>query len=155
MDVAATTEPGSAVVDEALMLRYQSGDAAAFDELYARHRAPLFRLITRQLSARAEAEEVFQDVWMNVIQSRENYAVSALFRTWLYTLAHHRMMDYFRRHRRAEWVAFERGGSGEDDASAVSSEIIPCARSAQPEVQATAPWSFRNSPRFWISWRNR
>ena len=48
--------------DEALMLRYQAGDAAAFDALYARHRGGLFRFITRQCRVRERAEEIFQDV---------------------------------------------------------------------------------------------
>lgn len=41
---------------------------------------------------------------MNVIQSREVYRVEAKFRTWLYTLAHHRVMDFFRRHQRRDIV---------------------------------------------------
>jgi len=38
--------------DEALMLRYQAGDAAAFDQLYARHRGGLFRFMLRQCRSR-------------------------------------------------------------------------------------------------------
>ena len=90
--------------DEALMQRYQRGggneSAEAFDALYARHRGGLYRFILRQCRSRDEAEELFQEVWMNVIQSREVYRVEAKFRTWLYTLAHHRVMDFFRRHQR-------------------------------------------------------
>ena len=48
--------------DEELMLRYRDGDAAAFDRLYERHRAGLYRFILRQCRHRAEADEVFQDV---------------------------------------------------------------------------------------------
>jgi RNA polymerase sigma-70 factor (ECF subfamily) len=83
--------------DEDLMLRYASGDAAAFDQLYARHRGGLFRFIQRQYRERAQAEEIFQEVWMNLIKSRERYTATARFRTYLYTLAHHRMIDHFRR----------------------------------------------------------
>jgi len=79
------------------MLRYAAGDAAAFDQLYVRHRGPLFRFIQRQCKERAQAEEVFQEVWMNLIKSRERYTVTARFRTYLYTLAHNRMIDHFRR----------------------------------------------------------
>lgn len=94
--------------DETLMQRYQRGggneSAAAFDTLYARHRGGLYRFILRQCRSRDEAEELFQEVWMNVIQSREVYRVEAKFRTWLYTLAHHRVMDFFRRHQRRDIV---------------------------------------------------
>jgi RNA polymerase sigma-70 factor (ECF subfamily) len=83
--------------DEDLMLRYSTGDAAAFDQLYARHRCGLFRFIQRQCRERAQAEEIFQEVWMNLIKSRERYTATARFRTYLYTLAHNRMIDHFRR----------------------------------------------------------
>ena len=93
--------------DEAFMLRYQAGDAAAFDELYARHRGALFRFITRQCRVREHAEEIFQDVWMSLIQAADRYRVEAQFRTWLYTLAHNKLMDYFRSNVRAEAVLYE------------------------------------------------
>jgi len=93
--------------DEALMLRYQSGDAGAFDLLYARHRGPLFRFMLRQCRVREHCEELFQDVWMSMIDARSRYRVEAQFRTWLYTIAHNKLMDYFRSHSRREWTAFE------------------------------------------------
>ena len=46
----------AADADESLMLRYQSGDAGAFDLLYARHRGGLFRFITRQCHSPAQAQ---------------------------------------------------------------------------------------------------
>ena len=96
--------------DEALMLRYQAGDAGAFDLLYARHRGGLFRFITRQCRAREHAEELFQEVWMNLIQARERYRDEAQFRTYLFTIAHNKLMDYFRRHGRVELRLYEFDG---------------------------------------------
>lgn len=87
--------------DAALMLAYAGGDAAAFEILYARHRAGLFRYLVRLLGNRAEAEEVFQDVWLNLINARERYTPTARFSTYLYTLAHHRAIDQLRRPRLA------------------------------------------------------
>ena len=63
------------------------------------HRGGLFRFIVRQCSLRSQAEELFQEVWMNLIQARSRYRVDAQFRTYLYTLAHNRLIDYFRRHK--------------------------------------------------------
>jgi RNA polymerase sigma-70 factor, ECF subfamily len=85
--------------DETLMLRYQSGDASAFDMLYSRHKRHLFRYFVRQCGDRANAEELFQDVWLNLIRARERYQAEAKFTTYLYTLAHNRLMDFFRRRR--------------------------------------------------------
>lgn len=109
------------------MLRYQAGDAGAFDELYAKHRLGLFRFIARQSLSQTESEEVFQDVWMNVIESRMRYVPTAQFRTWLFTIAHHRTMDFFRKHNRVQAVVDDR-----DDDHVAS---LPATRTAEPHVQ--------------------
>jgi len=86
-------KPGS---DEDLMLRYAGGDLDAFQRLYERHRGGLYRYFLRQ-SQRSVAEELFQDVWARVIQSRKRYRPKAAFKTWLYTLARNRLVDHWRR----------------------------------------------------------
>ena len=63
--------------DEDLMLRYRDGDAAAFDVLYARHKGGTFRYCLRQCSNSAEADEVFQELWLSVINARASYTVPA------------------------------------------------------------------------------
>jgi len=87
----------NAAPDEELMNRYRDGDARAFEVLYTRHKGPLYRYLLRQCGAAALAEELFQDVWMNLIRTRERYEARAKFTTWLYTLAHHRVIDHYRR----------------------------------------------------------
>ena len=82
--------------DETLMLAYAGGDAGAFERLYARHKGPLFRYVLRSAKGRGEAEELFQDIWMKVIEARSRYAPKAKFTTWLYTIAHNRMVDHWR-----------------------------------------------------------
>ena len=122
--------------DEALMLRYQAGDAGAFDTLYARHRGGLFRFIGRQCRTREHAEELFQDVWMNLIQARERYRVEAQFRTYLYTLAHNKLMDYFRRFDRVELTLFERGDEEGEDRKESAVDRIKASRVDEPLVRA-------------------
>lgn len=85
------------VSDEELMVRYRDGDAQAFELLYKRHKAPLFRYLRRQCGVVAQAEELFQDVWMKLIGARERYEARAKFTTYLYHLAHNRLIDYYRR----------------------------------------------------------
>jgi RNA polymerase sigma factor (sigma-70 family) len=94
--------------DEELMLRYGRGDAAAFEALYRRHRGPLYRFLLRQ-AGDGPAEELLQDVWMRVINSRSRYEVRAKFKTWLYTIAHNRLMDHHRSGARAPIVDGELG----------------------------------------------
>ena len=79
------------------MLAYRDGDAGAFETLYARHRGALYRFMLRGSSDRGLAEELYQDVWMRVIEARGRYAPQAKFTTWLYTIAHNRLVDHWRR----------------------------------------------------------
>jgi RNA polymerase sigma-70 factor (ECF subfamily) len=83
--------------DEELMLAYGRGDAGAFETLYARHRGGLFRFVLRQIKDRGVAEELYQEVWVRVIEARERYAPKARFITWLYTIAHNLLVDHWRK----------------------------------------------------------
>ena len=66
--------------DEALMLRYRDGDAEAFSVLYERHKGALYRYFLRQCPTSAITEELFQDVWMNLVRSHSpKFALLALF----------------------------------------------------------------------------
>jgi len=116
--------------DEALMLAYRDGDAGAFDALYARHRGGVYRYLLRLCRNAALAEELFQDVWMNLIRARTGYTVQAKFATWLYRIAHNRLMDHFRRHDAAT-VSL-------DDESAAPVDEPAAPRSADPAAGAEA-----------------
>ena len=86
--------------DDALMRAWVQGDAAAFERLYARHQAALYRFVRRMLGRDgvAQADEVFQDTWLRAMQARDRWSPQgAAFRTWLFTLAHHRAIDVLRR----------------------------------------------------------
>lgn len=116
--------------DETLMLGYRDGDAAAFDRLYDRHRGGVYRYLLRQCREPALADELFQDVWMNLIRARDNYTVQAKFTTWLYRIAHNRLMDHFRRR---DPVA-----ASLDDETAALSEEPAAPRGDEPLAAADA-----------------
>jgi RNA polymerase sigma-70 factor (ECF subfamily) len=85
--------------DEELMQAYARGDMTAFDELYARHEAALFRFVRRVLGASfsAQADEVFQETWMRIVAARESFAPQgAAWRTWAFTIAHNLAIDRLR-----------------------------------------------------------
>src|SRR6266853_1360104 len=97
--------------DEEMMLRYGKGDAAAFEALYRRHRLPLYRFLLRQVGNAATAEELFQDLWMRVVNSRRRYEASAKFTSWVYAIAHNRLMDFYRAKGRASFLGHEESQS--------------------------------------------
>jgi RNA polymerase sigma-70 factor (ECF subfamily) len=89
--------------DAALMARYRGGDGQAFEILYRRHRAPLYRFIAGQIRDRSAADEIFQEVWLAVVKGRERYRPTARFVTFLFAIAHRRIADRARKAiRRAE-----------------------------------------------------
>jgi len=123
--------PASAATrDEDLMLAYVSGDAAAFDLLYARHRGGVYRYMLRQCSHRGVADELFQDVWMNLIRARASYVPSAKFATWLYRLARNRLIDHYRANGHLTLV------SADDEAHQDAVAELPGARGDEPQFRA-------------------
>lgn len=99
--------------DEDLMLAYARGDASAFDRLYARHEAALYRFVRRLLGARlaAQADEVFQDAWLRIVSARASFRPQgATWRTWAFTIAHNAAMDRLRVAGREVSVEGEEGG---------------------------------------------
>lgn len=86
--------------DSALMLRYRDGDVAAFEELYGRHKDSVYRYLLRLSQDPATAEDVFQEVWSNIIKARDNYRRTAKFTTFLYRVAHNCFIDHVRRNKR-------------------------------------------------------
>src|SRR5581483_459483 len=108
---AASDDASAASSDQSLMLAYRAGDAAAFDVLYARHKGGVYRYLLRHCSNAGTADELFQDVWMSVIRVRESYEPTAKFTTWLYRIAHNRVIDHWR----AQGIAEQLAGDGGDE----------------------------------------
>jgi RNA polymerase sigma-70 factor (ECF subfamily) len=113
--------------DATLMLCYRDGDADAFARLYARHKGPLYRYLLRQCGQPAVAEELFQDVWLKLIAARSGYTVQARFTTWLYRIAHNRLVDYYRASARGLPLSYA------DDCPEWAE--IPAPEGVQPEVR--------------------
>ncbi|MCJ7838638.1 MAG: RNA polymerase sigma factor [Burkholderiales bacterium] len=100
--------------DEALMLAYRDGEANAFEVLYARWRGPLYRYVLRQCGHAGQADELFQDVFMRVIGAAAGYEATAKFATWLFRIAHNRLVDHWRKTGREPVDALASAGDVED-----------------------------------------
>lgn len=86
--------------DTALMERYRTGDLAAFEALYRRHKDALYRYLLRLCRRQDVAEDVFQETWSKIVNARLSYRPTAKFRTFLFRVAHNCFIDYLRRNRR-------------------------------------------------------
>jgi RNA polymerase sigma factor (sigma-70 family) len=82
--------------DEDLMARFARGDADAFEKLYRRHELRVFRYLHRNLRNEAGANDLMQEVWFAVVRNAVSYQPTAKFTTWLFTIAHNRMVDMIR-----------------------------------------------------------
>jgi RNA polymerase sigma factor (sigma-70 family) len=88
--------------DENLMLRFGRGEAAAFEFLYHRHESRVFRYLHRNVRNESSANDLMQEVWFAVVRGAANYQPSAKFTTWLFTIAHNRMVDMIRANHRLQ-----------------------------------------------------
>ena len=97
--------------DEALMERYAKGQVSAFNTLYNRHEKSMWRYIYHSVQQQATADELMQDVWFAIARAARTYEAQrngAKFKTWAYTLAHHRVVDHWRKaHSTAKHVSID------------------------------------------------
>src|SRR6201996_1343775 len=100
----------SSETDENLMLRFGRGDPAAFEFLYRRHESRVFRYLRRNVGNEANANDLMQEVWFAVARGAANYQPTARFTTWLFTIAHNRMVDMVRANRRLQSLDEVDGG---------------------------------------------
>jgi RNA polymerase sigma-70 factor (ECF subfamily) len=92
--------------DSDLMAEIADGDHAAFTELMARYKAPIFRFILRCVSVRSEAEDLLQDVFVSVFSKAKSYDPAWKPSTWIYRIALNKCRDYGRKKRLRKMVSF-------------------------------------------------
>jgi RNA polymerase sigma-70 factor, ECF subfamily len=73
--------------DEALMQEFQGGSRAAFEELFARYRKPLYGFFGRRLNNSERADDLTQETFLAVIRAVSRYEPRASVRTYLYGIA--------------------------------------------------------------------
>ena len=118
--------------DEALMLAYAGGDAAAFATLYDRHERPVYRFLLRSAGSAETAADLLQETWLAVVRHAATYEVRARFSTWLYGIARNKLVDHWRA-RRPE-VSLDEPAANDPEETRV--EQLAADRAWQPEVRA-------------------
>lgn len=93
--------------DESLMLLYQQGDQAAFEILYRSYKDVLYRYFLKHCSDRSQSEELYQEVWIKLINSTAHYKPKAKFKTYLFTIAHNTLVDFYRKTKPSQTIEFE------------------------------------------------
>ncbi|PVZ14216.1 RNA polymerase sigma factor [Actinomycetospora cinnamomea] len=84
--------------DRWLVRRAREGDRSAYEELVRRHRDRIYRIALRMLGNAADADDVAQDVVIQLWTALSGFGGSAAFTTWLYRVVVNRCLN----HRRAQ-----------------------------------------------------
>jgi RNA polymerase sigma-70 factor (ECF subfamily) len=102
--------------DAELMLRFQGGDAVAFETLFVRHSRAMVNFAYRFVRSREVAEELAQEIFIRLHDAAPSYRVEARFTTWLYRIATNVCLNEVRRpHYRAPHRSIETGGRDEGE----------------------------------------
>lgn len=103
--------------DAELMLRVKRGDAQAFEALVDKYKQPVINLLYRTLRDPTEAEDLAQNVFLQVYKSADRYRVEARFSTWLFTIARNLCLNEIRRRTRHPGESIEAAGESEGESA--------------------------------------
>jgi RNA polymerase sigma-70 factor (ECF subfamily) len=95
-DIGRTPGEEPVASDEQLLEAYRHGDKTGFSHLVERYQRELFHFLVRFLGDRAAAEDVFQETFLQVHQSADQFDLSRRFRPWLFTIAANKARDLMR-----------------------------------------------------------
>jgi RNA polymerase sigma-70 factor, ECF subfamily len=104
--------------DTELMLKVKRGDEVAFEELVEKYKQPVLNLVYRILRDATEAEDLAQNVFVQVFKSADRYRVEAKFSTWLFTIARNLSLNELRRRSRHPTESLEGTSDPHEDSPA-------------------------------------
>jgi RNA polymerase sigma-70 factor (ECF subfamily) len=107
-------ESAAADPDVALMLRVQAGDQEAFQELFRKFSPRIVQYARRFVGSVAQAEELTQDVFVQVFRFRHRYRPESRLATWVFTIATNLCLNELRRPERQLRVDIWERGDGEE-----------------------------------------
>ena len=83
--------------EQAVVLRAQAGDRAAFHDLVEQYQRRLTYYVHRLVGDVEQAHDLLQEIWIEVFRKLGRLESPAAFRVWLYRVAHHRAVKHLRR----------------------------------------------------------
>lgn len=95
------TLPLAEMSDEQLVREYRAGRREAFAQIVQRYEGDLFRFLVRFVRKPAVADDLFQETFLQVHVSIDQFDTDRRFRPWLFTIAANKARDHLRRNRNA------------------------------------------------------
>lgn len=112
------------MTDNELMLMAAENNKAAFEVLVLRHYKEAISYCARQLSDEEQAQDIVQDCFADIYAARRRYRTEFSFRTYLYTVLKHKMIDHLRKRGRAETVTLDAALETEDSKAELPEECF-------------------------------
>jgi RNA polymerase sigma-70 factor (ECF subfamily) len=138
--------------DEQLLEAYRFGDRASFNHLVERYHRELFHFLVRFLGDRAAAEDMFQETFLQVHQSAEQFDLQRRFRPWLFTIAANKARDLMRSQARRPTNPLQASISSGDEESGQFIDLMevstmqPSEPMEQRELQKLVQGTVTNMP---------
>lgn len=107
LDVTSRSAEPANCTDEQLARAYCAGDGACFEELVRRYMKPIFNFAYRMTGNHAEADDVAQDVFVQIYRSLPSARLDLPFRPWLYVIARNKCLDSLKRKSALSFSALE------------------------------------------------
>lgn len=89
-------------LESALLVRVGKGDREAFQSLYQRFQRPLFSYLLRMVRDQAMADDLTNDVMLEVWRTGASFEGRAPAATWIFGIAHNKAVSLLRRRREEE-----------------------------------------------------
>jgi len=121
MRAAIQAEPRELTDADAVRLA-QQGDAAAFEQIYRLHRRRVYSLCLRMTKDPTEAEDLTQDVFLQLFRKIGTFRGESAFSTWLHRMAVNIVLMRFRKRPLAE-TSLETLTNPEEESSAPPQEF--------------------------------
>ncbi len=94
--------------EETLVRRAQQNDQVALTQIYEDNFDRIYRYIVIKIGDRVEAEDMTQQVFLNVLKSISSFKFRGMpFTSWLYRIAHNQVVDYLRKKSRRVTVPLD------------------------------------------------
>src|SRR5436305_3622838 len=138
--------------DEEMLAAYRKGDHTSFAALVERYQRELFHFLVRFLGDRAGAEDIFQETFLQVHQSADQFDPQRRFRPWLFTIAANKARDLMRSKARRPTTPLQANISPGDDDSGEFIDLMqstaqtPSGPMEQQELQRLVQGTVMNMP---------
>jgi RNA polymerase sigma-70 factor (ECF subfamily) len=107
------------VQDDVELVRAAQLNPAAFKQLYQKWLTPVYRYFYFRVGSKTEAEDLTSQVFLKAFESLPRYKDRGSFSAWLFSIAHAKVVDYYRRaSRETTSTMVDEGGDSQADIQA-------------------------------------